>query len=64
MKTYEIKTAWSNHVVLANSFEQAFGIAQKILAAEHEGCRKEKLELESYPNITSIVEGDEIDEIK
>ena len=64
MKTYDVKTEWSDHTVLATSFEEAYGLAQKILAKEHAECKKEKLEKDAYPDIKYIEVGDEIDEVK
>ena len=64
MKTYDIKTAWSDHTVLATSFGEAYGLAQKILAKEHAECKKEKLEKDAYPDIKCVEVGDDIDEIE
>lgn len=64
MKTYDIKTQWSDHTVLAKSFSEAYALAQKILAKEHAECKKEGLEKDTYPDIKLVEEGDEIDEVE
>ena len=60
MKTYKIETNWDRFTVLADSFERAYGLAQKINIEERKGLGKK----DDLPNIVSIIEGDEIHEVK
>lgn len=60
MKTYKIETDWNRHTVLADSFEQAFALAQKINKEERKGLGKD----DELPNILSVIEGDEINEVE
>lgn len=59
MKTYKVETTYARYTILADSFEEAYGSANELLAKERDGLiKKERLDT----GLVSIVEGDEISE--